>query len=211
MRPGLEAELKSDDRRADDERWRLLVQGITDYAIFLLDTRGRVCAWNVGAEQILGYTADEIRGQHCSRFYPDEDVERQRPQQQLELAVAEGRFEEEGSRVDSQGRRLWASVVVRPLYEAGRLRGFTTVLRDLTDRRRARERLALLAERERIAGELYARTIRPLFEIGLQLNGVANRINDPRIGQHLERCVQQLDEGIEELRRLAFDLGHGAD
>jgi PAS domain S-box-containing protein len=204
-------EVELEGRFEGDVGWRFLVQGIADYAIFLLDTAGRVHAWNAGAELILGYAADDILGQHCSRFYVDGDADHDRPQRQLEVAAAEGRFEEEGWRVDSQGRRLWANVIVRPLLDdSGRLQGFTNVLRDLTLRRRA-ERLALLADRKRIADELNKRAIRVLFDIGLQLNGVANRIDDPDIGQRLDRCVQQLDEEIADLRRLAFDLGRSTD
>jgi PAS domain S-box-containing protein len=195
--------------RSDGEGWHVLVQGILDYAIFLLDAGGRVLAWNAGSERILGYAAPEIVGQHWSRLYVRDEVDRRRPQRHLETAIAEGRFEEDGWRVDSRGARLWVNVVVRPLYDdAGRPQGFVSVLREATARRRpAQERRALLAERERIARELYARTIRTFFAVGLQLNGLANRIDNAEIGELLEQCTQQLDDGIAELRRLAFDLG----
>ena len=197
---------------SDDEGWHLLARGIVDYAIFLLDAGGRVQAWNAGAERILGYAAPEMLGQHWSRLYVRHDVDRRRPERHLETAIAEGRFEEDGWRVDSRGARLRVNVVVRPLYgDAGRPQGFVGVLREATARRRpAQERRALLAERERIARELYARTIRTFFAVGLQLNGLANRIDDPEVGQLLEQCTQQLDDGIAELRRLAFDLGRPA-
>jgi PAS domain S-box-containing protein len=198
--PG-EAQLDIEDHLRDGEIWRLLVDAIADYAIFLLDEGGRVRTWNAGAVRMLGYSADEIRGEHLSLLYPQDEVERGKPQQHLEGALAEGRFEEEGWRIGKQGARLWANVIIRPLRgDAGRLHGFASVARELT-------RHSLLAERERIARELQGRAIRVFFEVGLQLEGVANRSRDPEIGRYLEQCVLELDEGITDLRRLAFDLG----
>jgi PAS domain S-box-containing protein len=128
------------DLRASEERFRLLVEGTQDYAIFLLDPEGRVVSWNPGAERIKGYTAEEIVGQHFSRFYPPEAVERGWPAEELRRAAAEGRFEDEGWRVRQDGSRFWANVVITALHdEAGNLRGFSKITRDLTERRRAEE------------------------------------------------------------------------
>jgi PAS domain S-box-containing protein len=209
--PPREAQLDIEDPLRDGETWRLLLDAIADYAIFLLDESARVRTWNAGAVRMLGYSLDEIRGEHLSLLYPEDDVELGKPQEQLESALAEGRFEEEGWRIGKQGARLWANVIITPLRgDAGRLHGFASVARELTRGRSANERLSLLAERERIARELQGRAIRVFFDVGLQLEGAANRARDPDIGRHLERCVLELDEGITDLRRLAFDLGRPA-
>jgi len=193
--------------RANGDRWRALVQGITDHAIFLLDVSGRVLAWNAGAEAILGYSADEMLGDHCSRLYTRADVDRDWPRRQLTAASTDGCVEEEGWRVTRDGSRLWMHATVRPVHdEVGRLRGFANILRTAVRPAATEDGVALLAERERIAAELYGRTIRAFFSIGLQLNGVANRVNDPEVGQLLEECTRRLDDGISELRRLALDL-----
>lgn len=195
--------------RTDADSWRVLVQGITDHAIFLLDAGGHVLAWNAGAEAVLGFSAEEMLGTHCSRLYTPADVDRDRPRQQLTAASSVGCVEEDGWRVRKDGSTLWAHATIRPVRdEAGRLVGFANILSDAL-RPSAGDRLALLAERERIAAELHGRTMRTFFGIGLQLNGVANRVDDPEIGRLLDECTRRLDEGIGELRRLAFDLGHG--
>jgi PAS domain S-box-containing protein len=122
--------------------FRLLVASVTDYAIFMLDPEGRVASWNAGAERIKGYRAEEILGQHFSRFYSDEDRQRGKPAYELQVASAEGRFEDEGWRVRKDGSRFWASVVITAVRdEAGRLVGFAKVTRDLSERRQAEEAL----------------------------------------------------------------------
>jgi formate hydrogenlyase transcriptional activator len=130
--------------RQSEERFRLLVDGIKDHAIFMLDTEGRVASWNPGAERIKGYQAEEIIGQHFSRFHTPEDVTRGKPQEELRVAAALGRYEEEGWRVRKDGSRFWANVTITALKdEAGKLRGFAKVTRDFTDRKRAEEALLL--------------------------------------------------------------------
>jgi formate hydrogenlyase transcriptional activator len=132
------------DLRQSEERFRLLVEGAVDYAIFVLDPEGRVATWNSGAERIKGYTADEILGQHFSRFYPQESIERGKPQHELEVAAAEGRFEDEGWRIRKDGSRFWANVIITALRgHNGQLIGFSKVTRDFTDRKRAEESLVL--------------------------------------------------------------------
>ena len=121
-------------------RFRLLVESVKDYAIFLLDPRGIVRSWNVGAENIKGYRADEIIGKHFSTFYPSEDVASGKCERELEIATDEGRFEEEGWRIRKDGSRMWANVTITALRNAeGSLIGFAKVTRDLTERRRAEE------------------------------------------------------------------------
>jgi len=199
--------MEPDGRRTDADRWRVLVQGMTDHAMFLLDAAGRVLAWNTGAEAILGYSAAEMLGEHCGRLYTHADVDRDLPRRHLTAAGADGCVEEEGWRVAKDGSTLRMRATVRSVRdEAGRLLGFANVLRGVSGRPSAGDRLAVLAERERIAAELYGRTVHTFFAIGLQLNGVANRIDDPEIGRLLDECTRQLDDGISELRRLAFDL-----
>jgi PAS domain S-box-containing protein len=118
-----------------DERFRLLVDGVRDYAIYRLTPDGHVASWNTGAERLKGYTADEIIGQHFSRFYTAEDVRTGTPQQLLQVAVADGRVEAEGWRVRKDGSRFRANVMMTALYdESGQLRGFAKVTRDITER-----------------------------------------------------------------------------
>jgi formate hydrogenlyase transcriptional activator len=130
--------------RDSEERFRSLVEGVRDYAIFMLDPDGRVVSWNPGAERIKGYRAEEIIGQRFSRFFTREDIERGKPDEELKVAAAQGRFEEEGWRVRKDGSQFWANVVITALRdEAGRLRGFSKVTRDFTERKRAEEALLL--------------------------------------------------------------------
>jgi PAS domain S-box-containing protein len=132
------------DLRQSEERFRLLVEGAIDYAIFMLDPQGRVATWNSGAQHIKGYTADEILGQHFSKFYPQESIERGKPQHELEVAAAQGRFEDEGWRIRKDGSRFWANVIITALRgQNGQLIGFSKVTRDFTDRKRAEESLVL--------------------------------------------------------------------
>jgi PAS domain S-box-containing protein len=125
-----------------ERRFRLLVEGVTDYAIYMLDPDGRVDNWNAGAERIKGYVASEIVGQHFSRFYVPEDVEAGVPVNALEKARREGRYEAEGWRVRKDGTRFWASVVVDAIRDDdGGLIGFAKITRDLTERREAQLQL----------------------------------------------------------------------
>lgn len=134
---------RSENRRQDEmlrmseERFRLLVEGVKDYAIFMLDPGGHIVSWNLGAQKNKGYEASEIIGQHFSRFYPPEVAASGWPEQELRNALRDGRFEDEGWRIRKDGSRFWASVVITALHDAtGRHRGFAKVTRDLTERRR---------------------------------------------------------------------------
>jgi PAS domain S-box-containing protein len=119
-----------------DESFRQLVESVQDYAIFLMSPTGHVMTWNLGAERIKGYKADEIVGQHFSRFYTQEPRESGWPERELEIAGKEGRFSDEGWRVKKDGTLLWASVTITALYgSTGELRGFSKVTRDLSERR----------------------------------------------------------------------------
>jgi PAS domain S-box-containing protein len=125
-----------------DQRLQLLVAGIRDYAIYLLDPGGHVASWNAGAERFKGYAASEIIGRHYSEFFTPEDQAAGLPDRALKTALAEGKFETEGWRVRKDGTRFWASVLVDPIYdEQGQVIGFAKVTRDVTDRKRAEEAL----------------------------------------------------------------------
>lgn len=145
------------DLHRSEERFHLLVDAVRDYAIFMLDPDGYVATWNVGAQRIKGYSADEIVGRHFSRFYPPEAIAAGSPQRLLAEAIREGRVEEENWRVRKDGTLFWASVVITALRNPdGTLVGFAKITRDLTERRRAEEeRRQLLAAEEasRLRGE----------------------------------------------------------
>jgi PAS domain S-box-containing protein len=129
--------------RASEERFRLLVQGVTDYAIYMLSPAGEVTNWNVGAERIKGYSYDEIVGQHFSRFYTEEDRASGLPARALGNAAREGRYEAEGWRVRKDGTRFWAHVVIDAIHdEMGPLIGFAKITRDLTEKKKADAALA---------------------------------------------------------------------
>jgi PAS domain S-box-containing protein len=131
-----ERRLHEEALRQTEERFRLLVEGVVDYAIFMLDPQGIVTSWNAGAQRIKGYRADEIVGKHFSRFYTEEDVNAGKPWEEVATARRSGRAEDEGWRLRKTGERFWARAVLTPLHDAeGHLRGFAKVTQDLTDRR----------------------------------------------------------------------------
>lgn len=135
----------------DSERLRLFISRIADYAIYMLSPEGYVASWNAGAERFKGYTADEIIGQHFSRFYTEEDRAEGVPARALATALREGKFEAEGWRVRKDGSRFWASVVIDPIRnDAGQLLGFAKVTRDVTAKREAEEALRMSEQRFRL-------------------------------------------------------------
>ncbi|WIV54615.1 PAS domain-containing sensor histidine kinase [Amycolatopsis nalaikhensis] len=191
--------------RESEERFRLLVQGVLDYGIFMLDPEGRISSWNAGAERIKGWSAGEIIGQHFSVFYPPEDVAVGKPARELEIAVQQGRLEDEGWRVRKDGTRFWANVVITALFdEQGRLRGFGKVTRDMTERRNAeqalRERRRLVGhlvdaqevERRRIAWDVHDESIQSMVAVGMRLQLLASRLPEPHAA-----AVAGLDESVQ--------------
>jgi PAS domain S-box-containing protein len=144
----------TDKKRAEDalkeseQKFRLMVEAVKDYAIFMLDPTGHMASWNPGAERIKGYRTEEILGVHFSRFYPREEVEAGKPDRELTIAAEQGRYQGEGWRVRKDGTTFWASVTITPVLDAkGTLRGFAKVTQDLTERRQAeQQRLELLRE-----------------------------------------------------------------
>ncbi|WON74140.1 PAS domain S-box protein [Nitrosospira sp. Is2] len=135
----------------ESERFRLLVASVTDYALYMLSPEGFVVSWNAGAERFKGYTADEIIGQHFSRFYIEEDQSTNLPARALQTALSQGRFEDEGWRLRKDGRRFWASVVIDPIWDDERaLVGFAKITRDITERKEAAEALHATEEQFRL-------------------------------------------------------------
>lgn len=175
----------------------LLVDGVTEYAIFMLDRHGFVRTWNAGAERVKGYSAHEIVGQHYSVFYSPHDVDDGRADRELEVAAAEGRYAEEGWRVRKDGSSFWANVVITSLrIPDGRLRGFAQVVRDETERRNAEDdrlRLRTVEAEERVVRGLHDDVVQRLFGIGLVLSGSVELISDPGVRDRVLDAISQLD------------------
>jgi PAS domain S-box-containing protein len=137
---------KKDKQRTRDlfeseRNFRLLVEGVADYALYMLDPTGVITSWNIGGQRIKGYSPEEILGQHFSRFYTESDRANGKPKRALQIARDQGRYEEEGWRVRKDGTFFWASVIIDPIYEDGRLVGFAKITRDITERREAQLKL----------------------------------------------------------------------
>jgi PAS domain S-box-containing protein len=189
----------------DDSRYRLLIDAVTDYAIYMLDPGGHVVSWNPGARRFKGYEAEEIIGHHFSRFYTEEDLATRLPWRALEIARNEGRFLAEGWRVRKDGTRFWASVVIDPIRDsAGDLLGYAKVTRDLTERKQAEEALRLSEERFRLLVESVADyAIYMLDPTGIvsSWNLGAQRFKgyaaEEIIGQHFSRFYTDEDKAID--------------
>lgn len=218
--------------RQSEERFRVLVEAVQDYAIFMLDPTGRVVTWNAGAQAIKGYRPEEIIGQYFSRFYPEEEARAGKPERELVTALSEGRFEDEGWRVRKDGSRFWANVVVTPLYSAsGQHLGFAKVTRDLTSRRKLEEerlRVAQAQEAIRLRDDFLSIASHelktPLTALQLQLESLRERKEglDSRMASRLERAyrssarltdliealldVSRISTGRFELNPQRFDL-----
>jgi PAS domain S-box-containing protein len=218
VRDNTERRAAEEALRESEERFRLLVHGVLDYGIFMLDPSGRIISWNDGAERIKGYREDEIIGQHFSVFYPPEDIAAGKPGRELTQAVAEGRLEDEGWRVRKDGTRFWANVVITALFdEAGELRGFGKVTRDMTEHRAAEqaliERRRLLnhlveaqeLERRRIAWDVHDDSIQAMVAVGMRLQLLADRVPDEN-----QPLVLQLEDSVRtsvaRLRNLVVHL-----
>jgi PAS domain S-box-containing protein len=137
---------KKDKQRTRDlfeseRNFRLIVEGVADYALYMLDPTGMITSWNIGGQRIKGYSPEEILGQNFSRFYTESDRANGKPKRALQIARDQGRYEEEGWRVRKDGTFFWASVVIDPIYEDGKLVGFAKITRDITERREAQLKL----------------------------------------------------------------------
>lgn len=229
--------LQSQALQKSEERFRLLVAGVRDYAIFMLDPEGYIVSWNQGAELIKGYTADEIIGKHFSAFYTEDDIRRGKPARNLEKATRDGRLEEEGLRLRKDGSTFFASVLITALKdEKGKLRGFAKVTRDITERRAMETELRKHAEalddlnrrKDEFLAMLAHELRNPLASIVTSAEILClHHINDPEIkqaqsiidrqGKHLARLVDDLldvarvTQGKIELRKGPIELNKLVD
>jgi PAS domain S-box-containing protein len=161
-----------------EERFRLLISGIEDYAIYMLDPAGHVVLWNHGAERLSGYRPEEILGHHFSRFYPSEDIQSETPDRALHITAAEGSFATEGWRVRKDGSRFWASVVITAIRdEQGGLRGFAKLMRDDTKRKEAEAELARQVQ-ERQRAESMLHQVQKMDVLGQLTGGIAHDFNN---------------------------------
>jgi PAS domain S-box-containing protein len=207
---------------AIEDRYRLLIDAVRDYAIFMLDPSGRITSWNPGAQRIKGYTPDEIIGRHFSAFYTSDDIAANKPARELELASTAGRVEDEGWRVRRDGSRFWANVVISAVRdESGTLLGFAKVTRDMTERTRlaALERASEVStqmqvarenEQKRIARELHDDLGQQLTALKMSVALLEGRLKShdapaARIDETHE-LKAQIDAMAASLRRIASDL-----
>ena len=170
---------------------RLLIDNIRDYAIITLDSRGCVLSWNTAAERLKGWKADEIIGQHFSRFYPPEDLQNGKTEIELRVASQDGRFEDEGWRVRKDGSRFWANVIITALRDSeGRLRGFGKITRDLTARREAEEKI------HRQSQEILEMAAVPVVQVwdGILLVPLIGTLNSQRTQQLMDRLLNRVME-----------------
>jgi PAS domain S-box-containing protein len=193
--------------RHSDELFRLLVENVKDYAIFLLDPDGKVATWNQGAERIKGYKADEIIGQHFSTFYPKESRDSKWPEHELQVAEKEGRFVDEGLRIRKDGSTFWAYVVITALRdENGELRGFSKVTRDLSERKAMEERMRQLNKelRDRVIQLMESQHQVELRTLELQrLSGQLFRVQD----EERRKLARTLHDDLgQELTALKIEL-----
>jgi PAS domain S-box-containing protein len=204
--------------RASQEQFRLLVQGVTDYAIYLLTPAGNVASWNAGAQRIKGYTPEEIIGEHFSRFYTEEDRKAGLPHAALKTAVREGRFEREGWRVRKDGTTFFANVVIDAIYNPdGSLLGFAKITRDITERMNAQRALdetreALIqAQKMEAIGHLTGGVAHDFNNLLMAIQGSLELLQrrlpngDPKITQLIDNALQGAQRGTALTQRmLAF-------
>jgi PAS domain S-box-containing protein len=177
--------------RESEEHFRLLVEAAQDYAIFMLDPEGKIKSWNVGAERIKGYRAEEIIGKHFSCFYPEEDLRNGKPQWELIIASKEGRFEDEGWRIRKDGSRFWANVIITSVRDqSGTLLGFAKVTRDFTERKRTEKALQEEVAERRHAQEQLFESEKSLRQLSLHLLRTQDE-ERRRIGRDLHDSLGQ--------------------
>jgi PAS domain S-box-containing protein len=200
----------------DDSRFRLLIDSVTDYAIYMLDSTGTIISWNPGAQRFKGYTEEEILGAHFSRFYTDEDKATELPRRALQIAREEGRFEAEGWRVRKDGTRFWAHVVIDPIRDGdGEVLGYAKITRDLTDRRAAEQALRESEERFRLLVE----SVADYAIYMLDPNGIVSSWNlgaqrfkgyqsEEIVGQHFSRFYTDEDKAEDLPKRVLETASH---
>jgi PAS domain S-box-containing protein len=218
--------------RQSEQRFRLFVEAVQEYAIFTLDTEGRVSSWNRGAQRIKGYEASEILGAHFSCFYPEEELQAGKPQRELEIAAREGRVEDEGWRLRKDGSRFWANVLITALKDdTGNVLGFTKVTRDFTERMQAQRALQesrqKLQDSERSLRQLSHRLLRTQDEerrrigrdlhdsVGQYLSGLKMKVdslvsaaarNHTGDAEELKECAQLIADSLTEVRTISYLL-----
>ena len=184
-------------RRRSEERFRLLVDAVQDYAIFMLDVQGYVSSWNLGAARIKGYAASDIIGKHFSIFYPEEDIRSGKPQRELEIATKEGRLEDEGWRLRKDGSRFWANVTITAIKnDAGRLIGFGKVTRDVTEKIKVSEALRREIVEKTVAEKRLHDSEESLRQLSLRLLQTQDE-ERRRIGRDLHDSVGQYLVGLK--------------
>src|SRR5882672_3143711 len=221
-----ERKLAEEQMRVSQERFRMMVENVRDYAIYILDMKGYVTSWNLGAERIEGYLADEIIGKHYSRFFLADHATRGDPGIQLQFASIQGRYESEGWRVRKNATQFWAHVIVTPLRdETGKQRGFSEIVHDITDRKRAEEdlhsyadrlkttsrRLVEVQESERrlLAMELHDRVGQNLTALGINLSIVAGGLPagaKADLSARLEDCNALVEGTVDAMRDVMAEL-----
>ncbi len=204
--------------RRSEDRFRLMAEAVQDYAIFMLDPEGHVSTWNTGASRIKGYRADEIIGRHFSVFYPEEDVRAGKPSRELEGAIAQGRFEDEGWRLRKDGSRFWANVIITPVRdETGKLIGFAKVTRDVTDRMEKEKSLRDLTghllqmqdeERRRIGRDLHDTLGQCVTAMKISLDTLASGLDEKNaaISGQVMQCARLAEECVKEVRTISYLL-----
>jgi len=190
-----------------EERFRILVESVQDYAIFMLDADGYVISWNPGAQKIKGYAAEEIIGRHFSTFYPPEDVAQGKPAAELVAAAADGSVEDEGWRVRKDGTMFWANVVITAVYKnengVRTLCGYAKVTRDMTERKRLRDLEAASQHMNEFLATLAHELRNPLAPV---TNALSVMMLEPLVSPTLRQCRDLIDRQIAHLTRLVDDL-----
>jgi PAS domain S-box-containing protein len=207
------AERELNQRMREDASFRVLVASVKDYAIFMLDPQGNILTWNDGARRIKGYEASEIIGQHFSKFYTRDAVERLHPQKELEIAIAEGRYEEEGPRVRKDGTIFWANVVITALYDGNKLIGFGKVTRDLTEKREAEQArqkalddvIKINSELQQLAYTISHELQEPISSMTSYSKLLSSRYKG-RLGSDADDFLRHIEKGAVMTARMVDDL-----
>lgn len=208
---------ESNTEQLPGEQYRLLVDSVLDYAIFLLDPQGNVVSWNPGAQRIKGYSPEEIIGRHFSCFHTPEDRKIGVPARALQVAASEGRLETETWRLRKDGSRFWANVIITALHDPdGQLTGFAKITRDLTERKQAEDALHELSgrllrvqdeERMRIGRDLHDSIGQHLMLLKMRLDQLeATFQSDEPTRRKLAECVKLLMEAVQEVRTTSYEL-----